>query len=128
MTNKCKTLQKKLSYGDLSKISLEPFEQEKLELTVVLDLKYSILVTVQDPTLFSFSRTFGDDGAYFIGEFNITKINKNDVKILKELNYGYVDKNGEPCLGAEVAYWFHIEGGIVLDIICRDYELQELYD
>jgi len=111
--------------GQLTELHLEKYNQNFITLIFTTPARQEIVLTINDPTLFSFTRSFGDEGTYVVYEFCTKKIFNTDYSILSELNYGVCDKDGKPFLGQKQAIWIHMEGDIILDIICNNYSFTD---
>ena len=75
----------------------------------------------------SLSRHPGEDGPFVIGEVWIARRLDGAKEVLEALKYGFVDDSGQVFSGAQQAlHHFHLEGDVVLDVICESFSLGEL--
>lgn len=114
-------LPKKLNNCDLIQIIMDD-EGKTVEIVVMYPSNGPTESFVfREILFFSFSKMLDSDGYFFIGEFNLYQI-KGDEKneVLARLGYK-IGLNEKPDIDL---IHLHLDGGIVLDIISKNFEIK----
>lgn len=83
-----------------------------------------IIINLLNIIHFNFSRTANDEGFYLVGDWELTPLEDNGKNLLTEVGYGFKSEKGKPITGTQQElYYFRLEGGIVMQIVCVGFEI-----
>ncbi|WP_120495886.1 hypothetical protein [Kiloniella sp. EL199] len=111
--------------GQLYEVLLESEDLNLLVLNFWITERSGVKIRTDKLMLFTLARYPDEDGTYLITEANITEVKGTDYTLLEKLNYRLM-KDGRPNIQNKKAYWLHIEGDVVLDVLCEDYKISEM--
>jgi hypothetical protein len=114
-----------LTNSQLSKITLDPTgEYLQLEFVSTSDGK-DIIVAFYNVIQYTFSRVLDEgQGPFFIGHVTRSLIVDGGEQILSSLHYPFFRSNGSILSYPSRNLWyFQLEGGICLDIVCSAYKI-----
>lgn len=116
-----------ISNADLIDLRVEGEYSQNVSFKIMTSKKRGFELKLKEIGLLHVSRSFGEKGNYFVGEIKIKQITSEDHDILRELKWGMFDTQSDnPQLGIQKAFWLHIDGGIVIDIVFNDLDVNEL--
>jgi len=105
--------------GQIYKFDTNLIGDTGVKIAIHISAKERYEVEFVDPILFKVSRTIEDEGAYVIGEIWAQPLSETSQAVLDGIQYGWITRNGNYAFPNEELCYVHIDGNIVVDIICR---------
>lgn len=70
-----------------------------------------------------------EEDCLYVGEVSLRRLESDKKSVLASLKYSFVEQDGDtPGFPDEQLYLFHLEGAVVMDVICQDASVFKMDD
>lgn len=118
-------LKKNAGRYDLYAINLDPgVEWLHLAFRSGFENEPDVIINLLNIIFLNFSRTANDEKFYFVGNWEITPLEKSGKDLLSKVGYDFKLDKGIPNISPDQElYYFQVEGGIMMQIVCVSFEI-----